>query len=158
MPFVTPSGVYRIKHQIMKINDTHIRDYKAAIEASAERGVNDGNDEYFTLLHEVKKYEDQVSELLKILNDAEVLDVPTDANSVQLGTRIFVRDDETNVTSEFVVVPEAEVTFHKNAVTPSSPMGSALMGLGVGDFAEFDTPARSRCLEVVRIEINNSLF
>ena len=158
MPYITPSGVYRVKQQISKINNGHIKDYKDAIEASAERGVNEGNDEYFTLLHEIKKYEDQVSDLLKVLSDSDVLDVPSSNEKVQLGTLVTIRDDETGVTSDFVVVPEAEVTFHRNAVTPSSPMGSALMGLSVGDFAEFDTPARSRCLEVLKIEINHALF
>ena len=158
MPVITPSGVYRVKQQISKINNGHIKDYKEAIEASAERGVNEGNDEYFTLLHEIKKYEDQVSDLLKVLSDSDVLDVPSSNEKVQLGTLVTIRDDETGVTSDFVVVPEAEVTFHRNAVTPSSPMGSALMGLAVGDFAEFDTPARSRCLEVLKIEINHALF
>jgi transcription elongation factor GreA len=158
MPVITPSGVYRVKQQISKINNGHIKDYKEAIEASAERGVNEGNDEYFTLLHEIKKYEDQVSDLLKVLSDSDVLDVPSSNEKVQLGTLVTIRDDETGVTSDFVVVPEAEVTFHRNAVTPSSPMGSALMGLSVGDFAEFDTPARSRCLEVLKIEINHALF
>jgi transcription elongation factor GreA len=158
MSFITPNGIYRVKQQISKINSTHISDYKVAIEASAERGVNEGNDEYFTLLHEIKKYEDQVSDLLKVLSDSEVLDAPTSNETIQLGTRVYVRDEETGVASDFVVVPEAEVTFHKNAVTPSSPMGSALMGLAVGDVAEFDTPARSRCLEVLKIEINHTLF
>jgi len=158
MSFITPNGIYRVKQQISKINSTHISDYKVAIEASAERGVNEGNDEYFTLLHEIKKYEDQVSDLLKVLSDSGVLDAPTSNETIQLGTRVYVRDEETGVASDFVVVPEAEVTFHKNAVTPSSPMGSALMGLAVGDVAEFDTPARSRCLEVLKIEINHTLF
>jgi hypothetical protein len=158
MSFITPNGIYRVKQQISKINSTHISDYKVAIEASAERGVNEGNDEYFTLLHEIKKYEDQVSDLLKVLSDSDVLDAPTSNETIQLGTRVYVRDEETGVASDFVVVPEAEVTFHKNAVTPSSPMGSALMGLAVGDVAEFDTPARSRCLEVLKIEINHTLF
>jgi len=158
MSVLTPLGVYRIKQLITSINNTHIKDYKEAIAASAERGVNEGNDEYFTLLHEVKKYEDQVSDLLKVLNDSELLEAPTDNTTVQLGTRVFVRDDDTGTANDFIVVPEAEVTFHKNAVTPSSPMGSTLIGLSVGDYAEFDTPARSRCLEVLKIEINHSLF
>jgi transcription elongation factor GreA len=158
MSVITPHGVHRIREQISYITNGAIKDYKAAIEASAERGVNEGNDEYFTLLHESKKFEDQITELMKILNESEVLDLPVDNGRIQLGTTVKFRDEDTDKVSEIHILPEVEVTFLKNAVTPSSPMGSALMGRIAGDVVEFDTPARSRTLEIIDVKVNSEFF
>ena len=158
MSTLTPYGVYKIRDQISYITNGSIAEYKVAIEASAERGVNEGNDEYFTLLHESKKFENQVSELLKILNESEVLDPPPDNGKIQLGMDVKIRDEDSGQVTEITIVPESEVVYYRNGVTLSSPMGESLIGLTVGDVAEFETPARSRTLEVLSVQVSKICF
>jgi len=97
----------------------------------------------------------RVEELASSLATLSSMDLEP-CTSVGAGALVTVKSK--NITSLYFVVPAAggrkvridgvEIT----AITTSTPLGEALVGLSAGDEAEVDTPQGPREYEVVRVE------
>jgi regulator of nucleoside diphosphate kinase len=81
--------------------------------------------------------------------------VPDDADLqgvVRMGSQVAYRDDSTGEAREVVLVYPHEADISRKRVSVLTPVGSALIGLSVGQTIEFQTPdRRTRALTVLRV-------
>jgi len=97
---------------------------------------------------------DRMVDLKQLIGFYEVL-VPTELGAVQVGALVQLEDDRgsrwvfiaPHGGGKRVVVGAEEVT----VLTPRSPLGRALAGLGVDDEATWETPGGQRTLEIVSV-------
>ncbi|MCA1453215.1 nucleoside diphosphate kinase regulator [Bradyrhizobium sp. BRP22] len=79
-------------------------------------------------------------------DDADLHDV------VRMGSEVGYRDDSTGETREVVLVYPHEADISRKRISVLTPVGSALIGLSVGQSIEFQTPdRRTRALTVLRV-------
>ena len=73
-------------------------------------------------------------------------------NRVTMNSRVRFVDEESNEEHEITLVFPAHADVEENRISVLAPVGSALLGLSVGDTIEWPLPnARSRRLRVVAV-------
>ncbi len=88
----------------------------------------------------------QLKERLAALSMLNLENIPAD--QVSLGSRVVVRDLETDEEFRYELVVTEEVDATEGRVSTGSPIGRALMGARVGDEVSVHTPLGERELEI----------
>lgn len=94
----------------------------------------------------------RIGELEKLFQIAKIVEGPTDADSIELGNKVKLKDlqwdDEMNIT--LVSSYEADPT--NDLISISSPLGAGLLGKGVGDEIEVVAPGGTQRYRVLAID------
>jgi transcription elongation factor GreA len=83
--------------------------------------------------------EARIRKLEHLLNTAEVREV-VDSGRVEVGSVVTVVDDDGDE-MEYFVAPQENKVAGMLLASPTSPLGSALLGAGVGDEVAYEAPA-----------------
>lgn len=78
--------------------------------------------------------------------EVEPQDVPNDV--VTLGSTVRVTDLETSASMEYTVVMPGEANYEAGRISVLAPLGTALLGYGVGDEIEWEVPRGVRRLRI----------
>ncbi|HVX48201.1 MAG TPA: transcription elongation factor GreA [Candidatus Saccharimonadales bacterium] len=119
-----------------------------AIKSARELGDLSENAEYQSAKAEQERNESRISEVEKILQNAEIIKKPRGAK-VQLGSRVKLRAN--GKTKEFQVVGTVEADPLSGKISDESPIGRALIDQKVGGQVEIKTPAETAVYKIVDI-------
>ncbi len=127
-------------------------DIARRIEAARELGDLRENGDYHAAKEEQGKMDGRMKQILAILDGAEIVDA-IDTSSVTSGVVVEIRyegdaDDET-ISYLFGSIEERREGM--DVMSPSSPLGAALLGHKVGDIVEFEAPRGKLRVELVSI-------
>lgn len=73
-------------------------------------------------------------------------------NRVGLGSRVKLRDVDTDDVMLFTIVPSDLADGAPDKVTPASPIGQAVLGAKLGSVVQVETPVRTRHMRVDEVE------
>ncbi len=121
-------------------------------ELKHARGYGDfrENAEYDYAKQNQSLIEAQIRELESQITAAKVVDY-IDASTVGIGTRVKLLDLEEDEEMEFALVNKGTDVEGLEAMSPLSPIGTALMGRVVGDEVETPVPAGTLRLRILEI-------
>ncbi len=111
------------------------------IEAAREEGDLKENGGYHAAKEEQGKMEARIRQLRQILENAKVGEAPPDHGIVAPGMVVTVRYDDDDDTMTFLLGSREDAGKSIEVYSPSSPLGSALLGKKVGDTAMFALPS-----------------
>ena len=120
------------------------------IETAREMGDLSENGDYHAAKEEQGKTEARIGHLKKLLEHAVIIET-VDSDVVGTGalvTVIYEGDDEEET---YLVGMIEEKRPGVDVISPTSPMGSALLGSRVGDTVTFEAPSGTLSVEIVRI-------
>ena len=120
------------------------------IELAREEGDLKENSGYHAAKDEQGKMEARIRQLEAILDDAVVVD-QIDTGTVSAGTIVDIRyvgDDDV----ERYLIGSIEERGDIDVISPTSPLGQALIGASLGDRVSYDSPGGTLTVEVVAIE------
>jgi transcription elongation factor GreA len=142
----------RLKTEFDDLSTRGKIDIARRIEAARELGDLKENGDYHAAKEEQGKMDGRMKQILAILDGAEIVD-SIDTSSVTSGVVVEIRyegdaDDET-IRYLFGSIEERREGL--DVMSPSSPLGSALLGHKVGDIVEFDAPRGKLRVELVSI-------
>ena len=120
------------------------------IQAAREHGELSENGDYDAAKDEQGKMEARIRQLEAILEDAVVVD-QIDTGTVSAGTIVDIRYDGDDDVERYLV-GSIEERGDIDVISPTSPLGQALIGASLGDRVSYDSPGGTLTVEVVAIE------
>jgi transcription elongation factor GreA len=125
-----------------------------AIEAARALGDLSENGDYHAAKDSQGKMESRIRQLQALLKTAQVVpDSNGEASTVDHGVVVTLRyegDDEDDA-QEFFVGSIEERRGDMPVVSPSAPLGQALIGRSAGDTVEYEAPGGTLRVEIVRV-------
>jgi transcription elongation factor GreA len=121
------------------------------IEAARELGDLSENGDYHAAKEEQGKMEARIRHLDALLKDAEIV-ARGDSEVIVAGSIVEIRYEGDDETERYLIGSIEERHDDLEVISPGSPLGQALLGHRVGDFVDFDAPARSLKVEVVGLD------
>ncbi len=150
---LTAEGHTRLKAELQELTVTKRQEIAQRIRDSKDHGeFSEDNNELDEIKMEQAMVESRINDLKTILSGAEILDaerIPTDY--IGLGSKVTVHDEDRDFEFSVRIVASIEANPDEDLISEESPMGEALMGLKVGEIAEFEAPAGHLRYKVTKI-------
>ena len=127
-------------------------DIARKIETARELGDLSENGDYHAAKEEQGKMDLRMRQILHILEDAEIVDV-VDTDKVALGTTVSIRYDGDDEVEEYLIGSIEERHPGVTVISPSSPLGQAVLGHREGDTVEYDAPGGRLKVEIIEISL-----
>jgi len=87
-----------------------------------------------------------------MISRAEIIDVSKlSGDRVKFGATVKLVDEDTEEEKTYQIVGEPEADVRSGRVSVTSPIARALMGKGVGDTVEVNTPGGGKSYEIVDV-------
>jgi transcription elongation factor GreA len=147
--WLTPAAHRKLKDELERLTTdgrTHIEERIA--EARSHGDISE-NADYDAAKHEQGLMEARIRRIKHLLDTAEVREAE-DADHVTIGSVVTIRDGDGDELDCFVAAQENKVAGLMLA-SPSSPLGSALLGAGVGDTVAYEAPGGTFEVEIVAV-------
>jgi transcription elongation factor GreA len=126
----------------------------AAIAEAREKGDLSENAEYDAARDAQGLLEVKIARLKEKVANARVIDESKlSADSVQLLSKVKVKNLTNNMVMNFQVVPESEADFSKGLLAATTPIAKALIGHGKGETVEAKVPSGVMKFEILEISL-----
>ncbi len=149
---LTPEGYAKLKEELEWREGERAKEITEAIRKAKDFGDLSENAEYDAARDDQARNIARISEINAMLANATIIEATEDVSSVALGCKVTVEDAGGKQTT-FTIVGTTETDSLAHRISNESPMGKALMGLGVGQTCSLKTPSGAeRSYKVVSIE------
>lgn len=149
---LTMNGLRRIEQELDHLRTVHRKEVADRIRESKQFGEFSENSEYEDAKVEQAFVEGRILELKHVLQNASVInekEIPT--NVVGVGSKVTVRDLETNDEWQYTIVGSVEADPSEDRISNESPVGESLIDRSVGDIIEVDVPAGKARYQIIKI-------
>lgn len=147
---LTEEGLAKLEDELQDLKVVKRKEVAAKIKEAREQGDLSENAEYDAAKDEQRDIEIRIEEIEKILKNAEIVtNEDVDANAINIGSTVRIKDLEFDEEMEYKIVGSTEADVLGNKISNESPVGVALIGSKVGDTIEIETPSG----EMVQYEI-----
>lgn len=120
------------------------------IEAARELGDLSENGDYHAAKEEQGKMESRIRHLQALLESAEIVEAGG-TDRVQHGSIVAVCYEGDDESERYLIGSIEEKHDDLDVISPTSPLGEALMGAAVGDVVEYEAPGGMLRVEVTDI-------
>lgn len=123
------------------------------IRQARELGDVSDNAAYETAKQDQGMLEGRIQRLEELVRTAVVRDTKSDANMVEPGVVVKVRDTgDPSIEDSFMVAEPEERVTGARVLSPRSPLGQALLGRRVGDTVTYEAPGGTFTYEIVALD------
>ncbi|HEX6945842.1 MAG TPA: transcription elongation factor GreA [Acidimicrobiia bacterium] len=146
---LTPAALAKLKEELEHLKTAGRREMEDRIAEARSHGDIRENADYDAAKNEQGLMEARIRKLEHLIQTAEIVEV-TSVDRVEVGCVVTVVDSDGDELEYFVAPTENKVPGVLLA-SPSSPLGSALMGARVGEEVAYQAPAGTFTLTVTGI-------
>ena len=151
---VTPEGLGKLQDELKHLTETRRREVADRIRQAREFGDLSENSEYDDAKNEQGLLERRISELQRRIRNAKVVDPSeTDANAVDVGTKVTIKASGEDKERTFQIVGANESDPSTGKLSHASPVGKAVLKRRVGEKVTVSTPRGATEYEIVNVEI-----
>jgi len=151
---LTPEGQTRLEQELVHLETVRRREVGERIKEAKEFGDISENSEYDDAKNEQAWVESRIIEINVILAHATIIQSPKRRDKVTLGSKINLKDTESNEVQVYQLVGSAEADPTHAKISNESPVGKAVMGAKKGDVVRVPTP-RGTVIEYEVVSITN---
>lgn len=138
---LTEEGLAKLEDELQDLKVVKRKEVAAKIKEAREQGDLSENAEYDAAKDEQRDIEIRIEEIEKILKNAEIVtNEDVDANAINIGSTVRIKDLEFDEEMEYKIVGSTEADVLGNKISNESPVGVALIGSKAGDTIEIETP------------------
>lgn len=148
--FLTPEGAEKLRRQLAQLKGPKRDEMAARLRHAISQGDLTENADYIKAKEDQAFLEGRIQELEVLLREATVVDAPTSAEEVAIGSQVVVQEDGRDQ-ELFVIVGAKEADPGAGKISHKSPIGQALMGKKPGDTAVAETPGGALSFKVIEI-------
>ncbi|MDR5709113.1 MAG: transcription elongation factor GreA [Armatimonadota bacterium] len=149
--FLTPVGFRKLEEELEYLKTVRRREVAERIRQAKEFGDLSENSEYEDAKNEQAFVEGRIRELEMLLRNARVIAENGSNGTVEIGSRVRLRECGTGEEFEFQIVGSAEADPTQNRISHKSPVGQAVLGRRPGEVVEVQTPGGRAVYEIVQI-------
>jgi transcription elongation factor GreA len=151
---MTPRGHQIVQEELRRHKEVLRPENVRAIEEARAHGDISENAEFEAAKERQAQIEGRIIELENRLAMSEVIDITAIPKSdrVIFGATVHLLDTATDEEVTYRIVSEEEADARRGLITPTSPLGRALIGLSAGDEARVQTPRGVREFEILEVE------
>lgn len=150
---LTYEGLKKYEEELEHLKVVTRKEVAQKIKEARAQGDLSENAEYDAAKDEQRDIEARIEELEKILKNVEVVvEDEVDLDKINIGCKVRIKDLELNEELEYKLVGSTEANSLKGKISNESPVGRALIGAGVGQVVEVETPAGIIKYEVLEIQ------
>lgn len=147
--WLTPDAYRKLEEEFAHLTTEGRSRLEERIAEARSHGDISENADYDAAKNEQGLMEARIRRIRHLLDTAEVRR-PVDTGHVTIGSVVTVRDRE-GTEREFFVAPQENKVAGMLLASPSSPLGGALLGAGVGDVVAYEAPRGTFEVEVVAV-------
>ncbi len=149
---LTPETYARLQAELEDLTTRGRVEIAQAIESARALGDLSENGDYHAAKDTQGKMESRVRQLQALLKDAEVVEaVDTSDGTVTQGVVVTLRYEGDETTQDYFVGSIEERRGDMPVVSPSAPLGQALLGKVAGDTVDYEAPGGVLRVEVVKV-------
>ena len=138
---LTPETYARLQAELEDLTTRGRVEIAQAIESARALGDLSENGDYHAAKDTQGKMESRIRQLQALLKDAEVVEaVDTSDGTVTHGVVVTLRYEGDETTQDYFVGSIEERRGDMPVVSPSSPLGQALLGKSAGDTVDYEAP------------------
>lgn len=152
--YMSKEGYDNLLKEIAHLESVERPRIVAAIAEARDKGDLSENAEYDSAKEAQGLLEAKISMLKATLLDVRILDetlVSTD--SVQILTKVTIRNTKNNQQMKYTLVSEAEANLREGKISTGTPIAKALIGKKVGDIVPVQLPVGTVEFEIMNIEL-----
>ena len=127
-------------------------DIARKIEAARELGDLKENGDYHAAKEEQGKMEGRIAHLGQMIENAVIVEETTGGDAVGAGAIVSIRYEGDDDVERYLVGSIEERVDDLDVISPTSPLGSALMGAKVGDTVNYEAPGGTLAVEITAID------
>ncbi|MBQ4546734.1 MAG: transcription elongation factor GreA [Oscillospiraceae bacterium] len=138
---VTASGLKALEEELEMLKTVRRKEVSEKIRIARGYGDLSENSEYDEAKNEQAIVEARIADLEVMLKNIVILDESELASdTVSLGSKVKVYDEEFEEELEYVIVGSTEADLESGKISDESPVGKALIGKKVGEVADAILP------------------
>ena len=152
--YMSKEGYDNLLKEISHLESVERPRIVAAIAEARDKGDLSENAEYDSAKEAQGLLEAKIATLKATLLDVRILDesqVSTD--SVQILTKVTIRNTKNNQQMKYTLVSEAEANLREGKISTGTPIAKALIGKKVGDIVPVQLPIGTVEFEIMNIEL-----
>jgi transcription elongation factor GreA len=119
------------------------------IESARELGDLSENGDYHAAKEEQGKMEGRIAQLASMLENAEIVEASGEGDRVSHGSVVSIRYEGDDDVEKYLIGSIEERHSDLDVISPSSPLGEALLGATEGDTVAFTAPTGAE----LRVEV-----
>ena len=150
---LTAEGLRKLEEELQDLKVVQRKEIAQKIKEAREQGDLSENAEYDAAKEEQRHIEARIEELEAIIKNAEtVTEEELDTKKINLGSKVVLRDKDTNEDVEYLIVGSTEANALKGKISNESPIGAAIMGHKKNDVVKVTPPAGLITYKVMKVE------
>ncbi len=151
MSFMSEEGYNKLLADLKELEGKRPEIVRQIAEAR-DKGDLSENAEYDAAKEAQGMLEMKISDLKRLIAEARIIDKSKlNADSVQVLTKVGLKNTKTGATMEYTVVPESEANLREGKISIKTPIAQGLLGKKVGDVAEITVPQGKLSFEITSI-------
>ena len=150
---MTGEGYNTLDEELKRLKTQERPSVIAAIAEARAHGDLSENAEYHAAKDRQGWIEGRIAEIEDKIARAQVIDVSKlSGEQIKFGATVTVVDEDTEEEGRYQVVGEHEADVKSGKISLTSPLSRAMMGKGVGDVVEVNTPGGIKAYEILKVE------
>ena len=150
---LTQEGYENLEEELDYLKNVKRREVAKRIKTARDFGDISENSEYDDAKNEQAFIEGRIKEIENMLQNARIINEDEVSDeTVNVGTTVKLRDNETEDEFSYTIVGAAEANPLKGKISNESPIGKAILGHQVGDKVEVETPSGRLSYEILLIQ------
>ena len=152
--YVTEAGLQKMKDELEQLESVERPKVINQIAEARDKGDLSENAEYDAAKEAQGHLETRIAKLKTMIANSRIIDrSKLDTSSVQLLTKVTVRNVKTKAQMTYSIVPDTEANLKEGKIALSTPIAKGLLGKKVGEQVEVKVPAGVMTFEVVEIAL-----
>jgi len=150
---LTAAGYEKLKRELEELKGPIRRQIADAIREAKSHGDLRENAAYHEAKLNQSRIEGRAADLEKVLQYAKIVERPDCVGEcAHLGSKVTLNDESNGASLTVTLVGSFEADPTMDLISITSPLGSSLLGKGVGDEVEIEAPAGLRKYRVLAVD------
>lgn len=138
--YLTTEGEEALRRELRQLREIRRPELARKLKEAAAQGDLKENADYHDAKEQLGFIEGRVQHIEAILRNAIVVDNSEPSDEARVGSIVVIQEEGEDIDEEYRIVGSAEANPRERKISAKSPIGSALLGKGVGKKVKVKTP------------------